>query len=218
MISHLCQTCIFPYDSIMKAFYVSLAAALLGAAAAPAQSLIEHAAAAAGATAGVGLGKMTSNGIDTVLAKAANTGSDSSNKGKGKDAGAAQTSPAARPNGGAHTGGAPGPAPNSLSRGTASTARSRGRSAIAPAPQPGGPPAGSLTMPPPPTGPAPEEFARVKVGDTREVLASFGAPCSHVTIPDEGHFIEILSYASAGRSVGTIRLDNGRVFSVQPAR
>src|SRR5258708_1812175 len=60
----------------MKAYFVCIAAAALWISPAQGQNLLEHAAAAAGATIGTGAGKALSNGIDKVLGKAAETGSN----------------------------------------------------------------------------------------------------------------------------------------------
>src|SRR5260370_33138338 len=59
----------------MKAYFVCIAAAALWISPAQGQNIIEHAAAAAGATIGTGAGKALSNGIDKILGKAAETGS-----------------------------------------------------------------------------------------------------------------------------------------------
>ena len=62
-----------------------------------------------------------------------------------------------------------------------------------------------------------EEIAAVKVGATgKELEASLGPPESRVSIPDDdGHLLEICQYWSKGQALGTVRLDNGRVVSVQ---
>jgi hypothetical protein len=62
-----------------------------------------------------------------------------------------------------------------------------------------------------------EEVASVKVGATfHELEATLGPPESRVSIPDDdGHLLEICQYWSKGQALGTIRLDNGHVISVQ---
>jgi hypothetical protein len=62
-----------------------------------------------------------------------------------------------------------------------------------------------------------EEVAAVKVGASfNELQATLGPPESHVSIPDDdGHLLEICQYWSNGQALGTVRLDNGRVVSVQ---
>jgi hypothetical protein len=65
--------------------------------------------------------------------------------------------------------------------------------------------------------PSAEEVSAVKVGETSTQLeAVLGAPESRVSIPDDdGHLLEICQYWAKGQQLGTIRLDNGRVVSVQ---
>jgi hypothetical protein len=65
--------------------------------------------------------------------------------------------------------------------------------------------------------PTVEEVASIKVGATAsELRAALGVPESRVSIPgDDGHLLEICQYWAKGEPVGTIRLDNGRVVSVQ---
>jgi len=68
-----------------------------------------------------------------------------------------------------------------------------------------------------PKQPTLELLAAVKIGVKEDELASLGPAASRVTIPDEGHLREILTYSVNGQRLGTIRLDNGEVVSVQPA-
>jgi hypothetical protein len=65
--------------------------------------------------------------------------------------------------------------------------------------------------------PTVEDVASVQVGaSANELSAALGAPESRVSIPgDDGHLLEICQYWAKGEPVGTIRLDNGRVVSVQ---
>jgi hypothetical protein len=65
--------------------------------------------------------------------------------------------------------------------------------------------------------PSVEEIAAIQVGATsNELQAALGAPESRVSIPDDdGHLLEICQYWSKGQPLGTVRLDNGRVVSVQ---
>jgi hypothetical protein len=61
------------------------------------------------------------------------------------------------------------------------------------------------------------EVASIKVGATAgELRDALGAPESTISIPDDdGHLLEIRQYWAKGEPIGTIRLDNGRVVSVQ---
>jgi hypothetical protein len=65
--------------------------------------------------------------------------------------------------------------------------------------------------------PTAQEVAGIRVGATSgELREALGAPESMVSIPgDDGHLIEICQYWAKGEPVGTVRLDNGRVVSVQ---
>ncbi len=65
--------------------------------------------------------------------------------------------------------------------------------------------------------PSAQDVAGIQVGITAsELRAALGAPESTVSIPgDDGHLLEICQYWAKGEPVGTVRLDNGRVVSVQ---
>jgi hypothetical protein len=65
--------------------------------------------------------------------------------------------------------------------------------------------------------PSAQDVAGIQVGATfSELREALGAPESTVSIPgDDGHLLEICQYWAKGEPVGTIRLDNGRVVSVQ---
>lgn len=61
-----------------------------------------------------------------------------------------------------------------------------------------------------------EDLLSVKTGTREDALtAALGAPSSRVTIPEDGHLMEILSYSARGQLLGTVRLDNGEVIGVQ---
>ena len=65
--------------------------------------------------------------------------------------------------------------------------------------------------------PTVEDVASIQVGATAgELRATLGVPESRISIPgDDGHLLEICQYWAKGEPVGTIRLDNGRVVSVR---
>lgn len=67
--------------------------------------------------------------------------------------------------------------------------------------------------------PTTEDVGRIQMGATSaELLESLGAAESTVSIPgDDGHLLEIRQYWSNGALVGSVRLDNGLVVSVQTA-
>ena len=80
---------------------------------------------------------------------------------------------------------------------------------------PASPVEASAATPAPPPPPSVEDFAKLKEGSARQdVLAALGMPASHITIPDEGHLLETMTYYDGNRQIGTVRLDNGQVVSV----
>ncbi len=87
------------------------------------------------------------------------------------------------------------------------------------APMPPAPAVASRASAPPAKEPTLQEFLSVHKGSNEgEVLATLGQPSSKITIPDEGHLTEILHYSSHGQPLGAVRVDNGQVVSVDPAR
>jgi hypothetical protein len=204
----------------MKAYLVCIATAALWISPAQGQNIMEHAAAAAGATIGTGAGKALSNGIDKVLGKAAETGSNAAKTPVRK---APPTAPPTNP-----PSLAPAPSQTPLTPGAPSQ-RARSRRSVASsadrdkpvfaAPEvPESAPAAPVAVAPLPL--TPEDFAKVKEGASRaDVLVALGVASSHVTIPDDGHLIEILSYSDANnRRVGSVRIDNGVVVTVSAAQ
>ena len=180
---------------------------------------MEHAAAAAGATIGTGAGKALSNGIDKVLGKAAETGSNAAKTPVRK---APPTAPPINP-----PSLAPAPsqapltpaAPSQRARSRRSvTSADRDKPVFAAPEVPESAPVAPVVVAPLPL--TPEDFAKVKEGASRaDVLAALGVASSHVTIPDDGHLIEILSYSDANnRRVGSVRIDNGVVVTVSAAQ
>jgi tetratricopeptide (TPR) repeat protein len=79
-------------------------------------------------------------------------------------------------------------------------------------------PAPSLAPPPPETPPEPtsDDLKQVAVGMTRQQLTKLGAPASRLTMDDDdGHVIEIYHYSLRTGRVGTIRLKDGVVSSIE---
>jgi hypothetical protein len=192
-----------------------------------AQSLAEHAAAAAGATIGTAAGKPMAkalsgifNNVDDATATAATTGKKSAVT---KTAPISSTGKSASTNRGAGPG-AFSPGFGSSAPGDAATAdyvppattRSRHRAA-----QPHAP---AIAIPvelpvaaEPVKQPSREDLAAVQIGTTRQDLfAALGQPESHITIPDDdGHMRESCQFWADGRHLGTVRLDNGQVTKVE---
>jgi tetratricopeptide (TPR) repeat protein len=71
-------------------------------------------------------------------------------------------------------------------------------------------------LPPAPREASADDLRKVTVGTSREQLLKLGYPDGRVTMDDdEGHLIEIYQYSAHGVGVGTVRLRDGAVFSVQ---
>jgi hypothetical protein len=186
-----------------------------------AQSLTEHAAAAAGATIGTAAGKPLGTALGKVFGDLDKTASTAATP-KPKPV-VAKPAPVAPPQTTAHSSGAPLPlgAGDGSSDG-APTHRSirRGELPVQPeaaASAPVIPEIAPLVSEPVVKEPTVEQVASIKVGATAsELRSTLGAPESRVSIPGEdGHLLEICQYWAKGEPLGTIRLDNGRVVSVQ---
>lgn len=190
-------------------------AAILLPGAVCAQAILEHAAAAAGATVGTAGGKALSNMIDKTLNKAAAPLNESAAAAKNPQ-NKATANATATPGGKAAS--APlGPAPE------LPPAPRRMRAARTAAPAPSQPVSGGeerflpapAPAPAPPPLPTAEDFAKVKEGGVRQdVLTALGTPSSLITIPDDGHLIEIMTYSDGRQRIGSVRLDNGQVVSI----
>jgi hypothetical protein len=183
-----------------------------------AQGILEHAAAASGAVIGTAGGKPLSNAItkifgtvDTDTKKAAVT--------KPLETKNQITAPAMMPSNpgpdlgptGSSGGSAPSSSPARTRASQPATAQNRETATVNL----------SVASVPPVSEPARkeptlEEVAAVKVGATmQEMVELLGPPESRVVIPDDGHLLEICQYWSKGRQLGTIRVDNGQVITVQ---
>jgi tetratricopeptide (TPR) repeat protein len=68
--------------------------------------------------------------------------------------------------------------------------------------------------------PAPREMTagdlqKVTAGMSRSQVLQLGPPAGRITTDDDGHLIEIFQYSVNGESLGTVRLTDGTVSSVQ---
>ncbi len=192
----------------MKSKSIRLAAVVFLAAVGHAQLLTDHAAAAAGAAVGTAGGKVLSNVLDKALAPAA------------------QTAEAPRHAPPSKVPVAPTPPTPTVATGSLPDASASGDSSVASRPR------GTRSsrpyfsssadrmayrgyyerLPPPPSV---QDFAKIKDGSSRqEVLTTLGIPSSHVTIPDEGHLIEMMSYQDSTHRIGSVRIDNGQVVEI----
>jgi len=210
-----------------------------------AQSLAEHAAAAAGATIGTAAGKPLSNAMTKIFGQVDEQGKTASKRGAKKTESvvrpstpAESTSPAGQsapstggpeafspsPTGG---GGAAATTDESAEAAPAVRSRRSGRraarqreSAVVLEQLPPAQIAPPVPAEPVVKEPTPEEVAGIQVGSTeKDVIAALGAPASHVTIPDDdGHLRETYQYWAKGSQIGTVRLDNGYVVKVEARR
>src|SRR5579862_3487283 len=194
------------------------------------QSLSEHAAAAAGATVGTAAGKP----LGTALGKIFGSMDQSTSKAAGTKvvkpvdpkAEAHATAPAAAPaasvplvapsGGWSGSGGSAGSG-GSGGDGSLYVRHSGRRHELPVAAETIPAPLIAAPVEPVVKEPSVEEIAAVKVGATsNEVIAALGPPESRVSIPDDdGRLLEICQYWAKGQALGTIRLENGRVVSVQ---
>jgi hypothetical protein len=216
----------------MRSLALVLPASLILVFSAHGQVLTEHAAAAAGAAVGVGAGKSLSNSMtkifgdaDKETAKAAKPDAKKQPKSVTDPAPDPLTAKSKPPmTGGGDAALAPLPP-----AGSPSASQPRSRAPRKPAPQDETAAALSRSMPLTPIAvPAPiaqpivkvptiEEIANIKVGTTAdELVIALGQPSSRVSIPDDdGHLRETCQYWANGRQLGTIRLDNGQVVTVE---
>jgi hypothetical protein len=185
--------------------------------AAQAQSLAEHAAAASGATIGTAAGKPLSNAItkifgqtDTATKKAASAPSITKTPAKPEAEAAPLIQAAPQAGGGSLPSMGGGSAP---SRHGGFAAR-RGAAEYASITPP--PPVAAYVEEPSRKEPTAEELASIQVGASeQEMITALGQPESKVTIPDDGHMVQICQYWSKGKQLGTVRLDNGQVVNIE---
>jgi hypothetical protein len=188
------------------------------------QSLAEHAATVAGASIGTAVGKPLGTALGKIFSDVDNSTSKAADPKVVKpaqpkvEAGRPALAPA--PSGASGGTGASGGASGaSASASTRHAARRRESTAAAEsfASSPILAPITAFAVEPAVKEPSVEEIAAVKVGATsNELQTTLGAPESRVSIPDDdGHMLEICQYWANGQPLATIRLDNGRVVSVQ---
>ncbi len=213
---------LFAFSALLGGF---IASTLFG------QSLTEHAAAAAGATIGTAAGKPLGTALGRVFGEVDQTTSRAAGPKTVKPV-ATPPAPVATPTASpavtehrAATSGGGGGGDESFAGGSgASSERASSshhlsrRRALAEEPAPvEAAPVLPVAAEPAVKEPSAEDIASVRVGATSsELRESLGAPESTVSIPgDDGHLLEIRQYWAKGEPVGTIRLDNGHVVSVQ---
>jgi len=191
----------------MRGILLVLAAGLAGA-----QTITEVGASAAGGAIGSAAGKKVSEGItaifgkvDKAAGKAAKPPEDNS-----KSAPLMEVGPAVVVKGPGGAESVPPPPP-------ASGHRAAAKPAVAAAAEP----MPEILPPPPPPPPPPPvvtvaDLKRVTNGMSREDVLKLGAPSSRIMMDDdEGHLVEVYSYADKDTSLGRVRLKDGVVSSVE---
>jgi hypothetical protein len=200
------------------------------------QSLTEHAAAAAGATIGTAAGKPLGTALGKIFGDMDKTTSNAATPKTAKPAGTKSeakieaTAPATLPTAtlppaggvvlgspsGSGGGGGGGDVGGGGGTGASSHHSARRRELPIESESGAAVPTAPIVAEPVVKEPSVEEVASIQVGASSSELRALGAPESKVSIPgDDGHLLEICQYWAKGEPIGTIRLDNGRVISVQ---
>ena len=211
------------------AFIAGLGTLLL-AGGAYAQSLSEHAAAAAGATIGTAAGKPMANTLSGIFGQVDQSTATAAKTGDKSKAVKATIPPGQKltEDKSAQTNRAGGPGGFSPGFG-ADAGAAESSEDVSPQPQPASrrrtaplravptPVVAAVVVAQPVKEPSLEEVAGVKLGTTeRELFAALGKPESQVIVPDDdGHMRESCQYWAKGKQLGTIRLDNGQVVRVE---
>ena len=68
---------------------------------------------------------------------------------------------------------------------------------------------------PPPSEMSADKLKAIPVGMSRADLLRMGFPASKITMDEDGHSVEIFSYRQKDRRIGTVRLNDGAVSSVE---
>jgi hypothetical protein len=213
----------------MRSLALVLPASLIFVVSVHGQVLTEHAAAAAGAAIGTGAGKSLSNSMtkifgetDKETAKAAKPDVKKPSKpltdpAPDPLAAKSQRKPSALPGGDPDPGPIPA-APRRVARKPVLTGGTTSalQSAVIANPISAAPPIVEPII----KVPTAADLANIKAGTTEEdMVTALGQPSSRITIPDDdGHLREICQYWANGQVLGTIRLDNGQVATVETRR
>jgi hypothetical protein len=186
-----------------------------------AQSLSEHAAAAAGATIGTAAGKPLSNAITKIFGQVDSAAQNAAkNPSKPLTKTTTETPAVKIPALGAPAASGPAAAGDSnYSQPSTGSRRRAPRSESAAYAPVVAQPFAIVPVEPPVKQATAEELALIKIGTTeKELIAALGLPTSRITIPDEGHMLETYQYRANGKPLATIRLDNGQVVTIEPSQ
>lgn len=181
-----------------------------------AQSLSEHAAAAAGATIGTAAGKPMSNALTKIFGKVqsdAEKAAKNPNPSKPLTKTTVETPVVKTPAVGAASS-TPSAQPSSVSH-----RRSPHSETATFAPVVAQPFVIVPVEPPAVKQATAEELALIKIGTSeKDLVEALGRPSSRITIPEEGHMFETLQYRANGKPLAIIRLDNGQVVTIEPVQ
>src|SRR5579883_494857 len=196
-----------------------------------AQSLTEHAAAAAGATIGTAAGKPIAKALSGIFDNVDDATATAAKTGNKTPAPKATISPYQTSQGDKAASTNRGAAPGTFSPGFGTAAEPAAASDYTPRARrassrrlagqmPATAHAVSAALPPviePVKEPSLEELARIQIGTSeQDVFAALGKPESHISVPsDNGHMLESCQYWARGAYLGTVRLDNGQVVKVE---
>jgi hypothetical protein len=169
------------------------------------QTLTEHGAALAGATIGSAAGKSVSNGITKIfgaLDASAGKAAEDKDKTKPPSPPVVTASPQSLPVAAASAGPVSSPPRASASRRVSNRTESA-TSAVA------------MYNLSPAIEPTLANLQSIKAGTPGDTLAkTLGEPSSTITIPEDGHLVQVLRYRAQGQLLGVIHLDNGEVVKV----
>ncbi|MGJ5818708.1 hypothetical protein [Paludibaculum fermentans] len=178
------------------------------------QAMVEHAAAAAVGTAGSVGGKAISNGLDKVFGRVAAATKEAEGQPEPDVKVKAKAQAGAKSvDGSAGTSGAAAHARRTrvTRRKTAAADTSEPAAAYASARSYAAAAARVVATP--------QEFAKLATGAPKSELAErLGTASYKISVPEEGHLTEIYRYANHGVAVGTVRVVDGVVSEVKPAK
>jgi len=190
----------------MRGIFFLLATGLAGA-----QTMTEVGASAAGSAIGSAAGKKVSEGISAIFGKVDKAAGKAAKPPEDNSKGAPllDVGPAVVVKGPSGAESVPPPPPASGHRASAA----KPAAAVEPLPE-------ILPPPPPPPPPPPvvtvDDLKKVTNGMSREDVLRMGAPSSRIMMDDdEGHLLEVYSYADKDVSIGRVRLKDGAVASVE---
>jgi hypothetical protein len=186
---------------------------MLAPAALSGQALSDHAAAIAGASAGVAGGKVTSDALTRILQSASDATGTAAAQPPKPDKKPVQAAPAKPADVPAMAASQFSPTPSAPAQ--PAQRRPAGARPVLPIAQPSfsryesSEPVRQVTT---------AQLLAVASGASRgDVIGSLGTPAARITMDDNGHLVEILEYTANGNRVGSVRCNDGRVESVNTA-